>query len=285
MADHAERTGWDGLYVYDHFMPNDGAGRPTDGPVLEGWTTLTAVAARTTRLRLGTLVLGNLYRHPAVVANMAATLDQVSDGRLLLGLGAGWQVNEHHVYGIELPPPGVRIDQFEEACSVISSLLRDERTTFDGRYYRLDDAPCAPKPRQQRLPILIGGSGERRSIPAAARWADEWNAWTTLESFRRKSAVLDESCERIDRDPSTVRRSTQALVHFVEPGQDRPEVDGQSLAGTADELVEVLAAYEEAGLDEFIVPDHVDVSLSERLDMLDRFNTEVAGRDSTSIRP
>jgi F420-dependent oxidoreductase-like protein len=276
IADHAEATGWDGLYVYDHFMPNDPEDRVQDGPVLEGWTTLTAVAARTSRLRLGTLVLGNLYRHPAVVANMAATLDIVSDGRLVLGLGAGWQVNEHVAYGIELPPPGRRIDQFEEACAVVLGLLREERTTFHGTYYRLDDAACAPKPVQERLPLLVGGSGERRSIPAAARWADEWNAWTSLESFRRKSRVLDDACEAIGRDPSTVRRSTQALVQLLAPGDARPERDRQVLAGTPAQLVDVLGQYADAGLDEFILPDHVDMPLAERLELTERFRAEVA---------
>lgn len=276
IVDHAERTGWDGAYVYDHFMPHDPTGEPRAGAVLEGWTTLTALAARTSRLRIGPLVLGSLYRHPAVVASMAATLDQISGGRLVLGLGAGWQANEHAAYGIGLPPPGPRLDQFTEACEVVVSLLRTERTTYSGAYYQLTDAPCEPKPLQRRLPVLIGGSGERRTIPLAARLADEWNAWTTLESFSAKSAVLDRRCEEHGRDPASVRRSTQAVVELVDRGAARPETDEQTLAGTPAEVVDVLGRYRDAGLDEFIVPDHHAVPLQRRLDELDRFRAEVA---------
>lgn len=276
LAEHVEATGWDGLYVYDHFMPNTADDTVADGPVLEGWTTLSALAVRTSRLRLGTLVLGNLYRHPAVVANMAATLDHVSGGRLILGLGAGWQANEHAAYGIDLPAPGRRLDQFEEACQVITSLLRNERTSFDGTYYRLTDAPCAPKPVQERLPILIGGRGERRSIPAAARFADEWNAWTSIDTFRHKTAVLDAACEAVGRDPAEVKRSTQAVVVLLDDGDARPEPQWQTLAGTPTELVDVLGQYADAGLAEFIVPDRADVPLAERRDFLDRFLGEAA---------
>lgn len=277
IADHAEQAGWDGLYVYDHFMPDDPQGRVLDDPVLEGWTILTAIAARTSRMRLGTLVLGNLYRHPAVVANMAATLDHVSGGRLVLGLGAGWQVNEHAAYGIELPEPAPRLAQFEEAVRVTTSLLREPVTTFRGDHYRLTDAVCEPKPLQDRMPILIGSSGERRGIPLAARLADEWNAWTSLESFRRKSLVLDETCAAIGRDPTTIRRSTQAVVQLLSPGDAVPEPDPQLLAGTPAQLVDVLGQYGEAGLDEWIVPDD-GLPLDQQLELHDRFLADVAAQ-------
>lgn len=275
IADHAEQSGWDGLYVYDHFMPHDEAGEILGGPVHEGWTLLTAIACRTERLRLGTLVLGNLYRHPAVVASMAATLDHVSGGRLVLGLGAGWQQNEHRAYGIPLPPPRPRLDQFEEALAVITALLGDERTSFSGEHYHLTDAPCEPKPLQERLPILIGSSGEKRGIPLAARWANVWNSWSTLESFRRMSGVLDAAAEDAGRDPASIQRSSQAEVVLT----DRPSAEvfdaDERLTGTGEQLVEVLSGYADSGLDEFVVPDDVTVPLADRLDMLDRFRTEV----------
>lgn len=276
LADHVEAAGWDGLYVYDHFMPDTDDGAVADGAVLEGWTTLTALAARTSMLRLGTLVLGNLYRHPALVANMAATLDHVSSGRLVLGLGAGWQVNEHAAYGIGLVPPAARLDRFEEAVAVITSLLRQPRTTFAGTYYQVTDAPCEPPPLQARLPILIGGSGERRSIPAAARFADEWNAWTSIDTFRHKTKVLDAACEALGRDPGEVSRSTQAVVVLLAEGEQHPEPAGDTIAGTAAELVDVLGQYADAGLDEFIVPDIADIPLPRRREELDRFLGEVA---------
>jgi F420-dependent oxidoreductase-like protein len=281
IAEHAEATGWDGLYVYDHFMPHTDHGGPDDGPVLEGWTVLTAIAMRTSRLRLGSMVLGMLYRHPAVLANMAATLDRISDGRLVLGVGAGWQANEHAAYGIDLPDAGPRLDRFEEACVVLTSLLREPRTTYDGRYYTLVDAPCEPKPVQDPLPLLIGGRGERRTMRIAAMYADEWNAWTTPDLFRHKAAVLDRHCADIGRDPATIRRSTQAVVTMT----DRPvaipydaDTRPQEIAGTPEQLVEVMGEYARAGLDEFLVPDDATVPLVRRLEMLDRFRAEVAAQ-------
>ena len=278
MADHAETTGWDGLYVYDHFMPFDEGGAPRSGPVLEGWTTLTAIAGRTERLRLGTLVLGNLYRHPALVANMAATLDQISNGRVVLGIGAGWQRNEHDAYGIALPAPSLLVDQFEEACAVISLLLLEESSTFSGHYYTLTGAPCEPKPVQRRLPLLIGASGERRMLAVVAQWADEWNAWTTPDVFRRKSGIVDRCCESIGRDPASIRRTTQAVIELVGDHSTRGEPDPQTITGTTSELADTMAEYERAGCDEFIVPDDYTVSIVERLDTLDQLKRDVFGR-------
>lgn len=279
MADLAESTGWDRLYTYDHFMPHTEAEGELEGPVLEGWTVLTAYAARTSRIRLGTLVLGNLYRHPAVLANMAATLDHVSGGRLVLGIGAGWQQNEHDLYGIELTQPRPRLDQFEEACSVIESLLHQPRTTFSGTYYQISDAPCEPKPLQRRLPLLIGGRGEKRTMRIAARYADEWNAWTTPEQLRHKNSVLDQHCEQIGRDPARISRSTQALVTFTDsPAADPVWLDGRTpcLTGTEEQLVEAMAAYAEAGADEFILPDDASIPLGQRVEQIERFRLEVA---------
>src|SRR5580700_10827550 len=161
-------SGW----TFDHFYPifSDSA-----GPCLEGWTTLTALAQATRRLRMGTLVTGIHYRHPAVLANMAATLDIVSAGRLELGIGAGWNEEESGAYGIELGTPRERSDRFEEACEVITSLLSRETTTFKGSYYQLTEAWCEPKPVQRPLPICIGGSGEKRTLRTAARFAQHWN--------------------------------------------------------------------------------------------------------------
>jgi alkanesulfonate monooxygenase SsuD/methylene tetrahydromethanopterin reductase-like flavin-dependent oxidoreductase (luciferase family) len=209
---------------------------------------------------------------------MAATLDHISNGRLVLGLGAGWQQNEHHAYGIPLPPPPQRLDQFEEALTVITSLLREPRTTFSGGHYTLEAAPCDPKPVQQSLPILVGSSGEKRGIPLAARLADEWNSWSTLESFRRMSGVLDASAEASGRDPASIARSTQAEV-VLGPVEASPAFDpDQTLGGSVELVLDTLGRYQEAGLDEFIVPDDATLSLSERLDHLERIRTEVALR-------
>jgi F420-dependent oxidoreductase-like protein len=277
---HAEATGWDGAYISDHFMPNTADDSPADGPVVECLTTLAGLAARTSRLRLASLVCSATYRHPAVLANAVAMIDQISEGRFMLGLGAGWQQNEHAAYGIELGGVKTRLDRFEEACAVVTSLLREPRTTFAGRSYQLVDAPCDPKPVQARLPLLIGGSGEHRTMRLAARVADEWNAWCTLEQFQHRTGVLDQRCEEIDRDPASVARSTQAFVFLSDDqgwldrhratGFDRPR-----LIGTPAQVTDQIAAYAQAGLDELIVPDWTMGPLARRLDTLDRLQDEV----------
>lgn len=282
IVERCDGTGWDGAYFADHFMPDDPEGRPTDGPFLECWSVLAGLAAATQRIRLGSLVSGNLYRHPAVLTNAAVTIDHISDGRVVLGLGAGWQVNEHAVYGIDLPAPKERVDRLEEACAVISSLLREPRTTFSGRWYRITDAPCEPKP-VRRLPLLVGGAGEKRTLRVAARYADEWNAWTTPDVFKHKSGVLDGYCAEVGRDPGEIHRSTQAMVflsrdeswlaRFRDQGPGRPV-----LVGTPSEVVDQVGAYQAVGVDELIVPDWTMGPVERTLDTLEMFRTEVAAQ-------
>jgi F420-dependent oxidoreductase-like protein len=177
---------------------------------MEGWITLTALAQATTRLRMGTLVTGIHYRHPAILANMATTLDIVSGGRLELGIGAGWNEEESGAYGIELGTPGQRSDRFEEACEVIVGLLTQETTTFKGRYYQLNDARNEPKPVQRpHPPICVGGSGERRTLRTAARFAQHWNfVGGTPEEFARKRDILHQHCEDLGRDPAEILLSS-----------------------------------------------------------------------------
>ena len=267
LTTHAEQTGWDGVYVADHFMPN--GSEPLDGPMAECWTTLAGLAACVPRLRLGTLVCGNTYRHPAVLAKQAATVDQLSGGRLVLGLGAGWQENEHAAYGLHFGTVRERMDRFEEACQVVTSLLHQTRSTFEGAHYRLTDAPCDPKPVQDHLPLLLGGGGEKRTLRIVARYADEWNVWGTPDLCTQKAAVLARHCEEADRDPSTILRSTQALVWI---DCDVPAGVGRAaIGGTAEQLVDTVFAYRDAGIDELIVPDfNLGRSLTERLDRYDR---------------
>lgn len=281
---HCDATGWDGAYAADHFMPNDPTGaQPLDGPVLECWSVLAALAARTEHLRLGSLVTGNLYRHPAVLANIAATVDHVAGGRLVLGLGAGWQVNEHAAYGIDLLSTKERLDRFEEACAVLRSLLHEQRTTYAGRHYTITDAPCDPKPVQARLPLLVGGRGEKRTLRIAARYADEWNAWTTPEQFVHKCAVLDGHCADVRRDPAEIQRSTQALIHLDtdEERLSKHRSGGAGfphLVGTPAEMLEQVGAYAAAGVDEFIVPDWTMGTAERAIETLDLFRSEVADK-------
>jgi len=279
LAQRVDAGGWHAVYVCDHFMPHDPSGAAADGPVLECWTTLTGLAARTTRIRLGTLVLGNTYRHPAVVANMAATLDQVTGGRVVLGIGAGWQVNEHAAYGLPLPGARERIEALDEACGVIRSLLSRRRTTLGGQAYRLTDAPCEPKPVQGPLPLLVGGGGERLTLKVAARHADVWHAWADPDLFRHKSAVLDRHCEQVGRDPDEVARATGATVSVrSRHHRRRYDADG-GVHATADEVVARLLEFRSCGVDEFIVRDDAaNMGVEESLDQLDALTDAVVPR-------
>ena len=258
-ARHAEATGWDGVYVADHFMGDGNAFGDAVTPMLEATGVMSALAVATERVRLGSLVFGITYRHPAVLANWAATTDHVSDGRLLLGVGAGWQINEHEQYGIELGPPRERIDRFEEACQVLQGLLRAPSTTVAGDHYRLTDALCEPKPVQAPLPLLIGGKGDRM-MGVVARYADEWNMWSRAEAFAERSAALDQACERIGRDPATIARSTQALWFLTDDavGADKlieRVAPRPAVGGPPERLVEAVAEWRDVGVDEVIVPD------------------------------
>jgi F420-dependent oxidoreductase-like protein len=200
-------SGW----TFDHFYP---IMSDSTGPCLEGWTTLTALAQATKRLRLGTLVTGIHYRHPAVLANMAAALDVISNGRLELGIGAGWNEEESGAYGIELGTIKERFDRFEEACQVLIGLLSQETTTFDGTFYQLKDARNEPKgPQKPHPPICIGGSGEKRTLRITARYADHWNfVGGPPEEFARKRDVLASHCADIGRDLSEITLSAHVRL-------------------------------------------------------------------------
>jgi F420-dependent oxidoreductase-like protein len=280
LARHVEQTGWDGFWWADHFMAD---GKDTSGPWQESWTILSALAASVPRMRFGPLVMGNTYRHPTVLAKMAATLDHVSGGRVVLGLGAGWQENEHRAYGIPFYTLGERLARLDEACQVIKSLFANERTTFDGKYYQLTDAPLAPKPVQRPLPLLVGGGGEKKTLRIAARHADEWNVWGDPATLRRKNGILDGYCRELGRDPRQIRRSAVALLFlnddkaFIENIKQR--VTGRPIiAGNLDEVRAIVRDYEAAGVDELIVPDFTLGQGKAKLDVLDRFIRGVAGR-------
>jgi F420-dependent oxidoreductase-like protein len=279
IARHAADTGWDGAWIADHFMPNEPGPYPLQTPVLEAGSAVAALAAAVPRIRLGTLVYGNTYRHPAVVANMAATVDQISGGRFTLGLGAGWQENEHRQYGIPLPSVRERIDRFAEALPVVRSLLAEPRTTFAGRYYQLTDAVCEPKPVQAPLPLLVGASGEQRMLPLVARYADQWNCWGLPDLIKHKSAVLDRLCAGQGRDPAEISRTAQAIIV---PASDTASADRRlaeirmpAFGGPPERLVDVVGQYAEIGLDELIVPSASLGTGTEVLDAMDLLMTEV----------
>jgi F420-dependent oxidoreductase-like protein len=271
-ASYAADSGWDGIWVADHFMPN----RPAaDGPTLECFSVLAGLATSVPGVRLGSLVAGNTYRHPAVLANMVSTIDVLSGGRMVLGIGAGWQENEHRAYGIEFSDVKGRLARLEEACAVVRGLLDGERTTYSGRYYELTDAPMQPKPVQAHLPLLVGGGGEKVTLRIAARWADEWNTWGTPDQLAAKGTVLDRHCEALARDPKEIARSAQVIVNLDGMGLpfDRPM---PTVSGSAAQLQDAMGAYARAGVSEFILPDWNLGTGSARRDVMDRFLNEVA---------
>ena len=214
---------FESAWTMDHFYPLT---PPMDGPHLESWAVLAAMAQATRRLRLGCMVNGMHYRHPAITANAAATLDHISKGRFNLGLGAGWFEPESNAYGIPLGTLTERFDRFEEGLEVITSLLTQEYTDFSGRYYHLTQARCEPKPVQARIPIVIGGRGPRRTLSAAARWADMWDMAgpDSPASWKASSDILDEHCASIGRDPKQIRRS----VHLMWPEDAEPKAIAQT---------------------------------------------------------
>ena len=210
----ADRTpAFEHAWLFDHFNPIQGS---LDGPCFEGWTLLSALAAQTERVRLGLMVAGNTYRHPAVQAHMAATVDVVSGGRLDFGVGAGWNEYEHASMGIPLYAPGERIRRLGEACEITKRLWTQPLTDFDGRYYTLKDARLEPKPIQKPYPpIVIGGSGEQLTLRVVAQHADLWNAMpANVEEFRHKIGVLHEHCAAVGRDPAQIELSVQARIAY-----------------------------------------------------------------------
>ena len=276
----ADANGFHGVWYADHYMPNTGTEEFRPGDTNECWAMLPAIAAVTEHVRVGSLVAPTSVHHPALLANRASTIDHLSNGRMVLGLGAGWQINEHKAYGIELEPPKQRVDRFEEAISIVRSLLDEERTSFEGEYYTITDAPADPKPVQSPLPILVG-TGGARMMKLTARFANEWNTWGGPEMAGEARARFVAACEAVGVDPATRTTSVQALVFLTDTAEQAAAalegpMGSRSIAGTADSLVEQLGTYAEMGFEEFIVPDfNQGDSPAERHDNLERLRTNV----------
>lgn len=231
-------------WAFDHFIP---LGPDPTGPQLEGWTLLGALAARTERLRVGLMVTGNTYRHPAVLANIAMTVDRISHGRLDFGIGAGWNELESNMYGIPLYQPGERIRRLGEACEVIRLLWTETVANFDGKYYQLKDARCEPKPVQKpHPPFVIGGSGEQLTLRVVAKYASIWNfVGGDVETFNRKNEVLNQHCAAIGRDPSTIERSIQWPINYNNIGEAIEQMRPYIEAGASHIILNLRAPYPE----------------------------------------
>lgn len=252
---HVEALGFGWISVWDHFYA--ATGRKDDPECLEAVAMHAALALETRHVRVGSLVYSVGYRHPAVLAKAITAIDHLSGGRADMGIGAGWAQVEYDAYGIEFPPIGVRMDQLEEGVQCLRGLLHHERTTFDGRWFRLDDAANAPRPVQAHLPIWVGGTGEQRTLRIAARHADGWNAaYIAPEVFAAKRAVLVQRCEEVGRDPGEIACAVNVGLAWTEEslvsqyGELVPRVRGGVLGGSDEQVLDAIGRYVEAGADQ-----------------------------------
>jgi F420-dependent oxidoreductase-like protein len=264
LAGAAEASGFESVWVMDHFWQLPPLGGP-DQPILEGYTLLGALAARTRRVRLGTLVTGVTYRNPALLAKMVTTLDVISGGRAILGIGAAWYEEEHDALGFVFPPVGERMDRLAEAVQICRAMFTEDAPHFEGTYYRIDGAKNLPRPIQPGgPPILVGGSGEKRTLRIVARHADMCNIHGSPATIRRRLDILRRHCEEVGRDPAqitTTRRGSLIVTETTEEAERiselikdaaGPEFDEQFTVGTEDQIVEAIAALVDAGLDGLI---------------------------------
>ncbi|HXX48261.1 MAG TPA: TIGR03560 family F420-dependent LLM class oxidoreductase [Myxococcota bacterium] len=256
-----DSAGLDWISIWDHFYEAPPAGGTQ--PHFEAVSLLGALATETRRARIGCLVFYPGYRNPAALAKAATTIDHLSGGRFTLGLGAGWHEWEARAYGYEFPPIGKRMDQLDEALQIVRGLLTRDRTSFAGTHFRVDNASCLPAPVQRRLPIWVGGLGEKRTLRLAARHADGWNAaYVAPAEFARLSGVLDQWCEQEGRDPGEIARTVNLSFHLSVERTAAERVEAElrkqwgpaadrmlsgALLGTPDRAQETLAAYADAG--------------------------------------
>ena len=236
---YLESLGFDSLWDCDHLVQPS---RP-DGPYHEGWTLLAGLAAVIERVRIGVLVSSNTFRHPALLAKEAATVDHISNGRLELGLGAGWYVPEHTMFGLEFPEPPELVSRFREAVEIIDRLLRNEYTTYQGEHYQLEEAAFRPRPVQQPRPPLTIGAKKRKMLRITAEYADRWNSSGTVDELRERNEMLNEQCAEIGRDPDEIIRSLYGWAAIM------PDDPWESV----DAFQDVIGRYREAGINEFII--------------------------------
>ena len=280
LAQKAESLGFDSFWVMDHFHQIQYVGEARE-PMLEGWTTQAVIAGLTIKIKLGTLVTGIVYRHPSVLAKIGATLDVLSKGRLFMGIGAAWNVEEATAYGIPFPPVGERMRRLEEAVQIIRKMWTEERASFNGKFYQLQGAYCYPKPIQRpHPPIMIGGSGERRTLKIAAKYADACNLFGSPETVKKKLGVLREHCRSAGRDYDSILKTklghviidknkenvTEAIKAFPE---DRREE--YVIYGTPQEVRHQVQALRDAGIEYLIV----NLEPQRELETLELFAGEV----------
>lgn len=280
----AENAGFDSFWVMDHFHQIKFVGSP-DEPMLESWTTISALAGMTTKIKLGTLVTGIVYRHPAILAKISATLDVLSKGRLFMGIGAAWNQEESFAYGIPFPPTKERLLRLEEVIQIILKMWTKSTATFNGKYYQLKDAYCNPKPIQKpHPPIMVGGGGERNTLRIVAKYADACNLFGSIETIKRKLSILKEHCKNVVRDYDSILKTKLGIVlidndkevlnkrvNELFKGMPNEQIREFVIYGTQEEVLREVESFENAGIEYFIV----DLDPSRELEQLEFFADKI----------
>lgn len=295
LARRAENLGFDSFWVMDHFHQISGVGNRQD-PMLEGWTTISVLAGLTSRIKLGTLVTGIIYRHPSVLAKMGATLDVLSKGRLFMGIGAAWNQEESLAYSIPFPPTKERLLRLEEAIQIIRKMWTEEpAATFNGKYYQINNAYCNPKPIQKPSPpIMIGGSGERYTLKIIAKYADACNLFGSTETVKRKLSILREHCKSVGRDYDSILKSKLCLIvidndkkmvekrlqQIISNGIPEERVREFVIYGTPDDVLKEIELLEEVGIQYLIV----DLEPYRELEALEVFGNTIVKKMSRTAK-
>jgi F420-dependent oxidoreductase-like protein len=291
LATKAENLGFDSFWVMDHFHQISPVGKQED-PMLEGWTTISVLSGITSRIKLGTLVTGIIYRHPSVLAKMGATLDVLSKGRLFMGIGAAWNQEESLAYGIPFFPNKERLLRLEEAIQIIRKMWIEEEpaATFNGRYYQVNSAYCNPKPIQKpSSPILVGGSGERQTLKIVAKYADACNLYGSAETVKRKLSILNEHCKSVGRDYDSILKTKLGFI-LIDNDKEMVEKRLQQISkvipedqlrefliyGTPEDILKQIELLEEAGIQYLIV----DLEPYRELEALEIFADSVMKKTS-----
>jgi F420-dependent oxidoreductase-like protein len=290
LATKAENLSFDSFWVMDHFHQISMVGKQ-DEPMLEGWTTLSVLAGITSKIKLGTLVTGAIYRHPSVLAKIAATLDVLSKGRLFMGIGAAWNQEESLAYGISFPPNKERLLRLEEAIQIIRKMWTEEpAANFNGKYYQIRNAYCNPKPLQKPSPpIMVGGTGERQTLKIVAKYADACNLFGSLETVKRKLSVLREHCKSVGRDYDSIlktklgfviidndRAMVEKRVQQISKVMPEDQVREFVIYGTPEDVLKQIEILEEAGIQYFIA----DLEPDKELEALQTFADSIIKKKS-----
>ena len=285
LAATAENNGFDSFWVMDHFHQIPMIGK-VEEPMLESWTSLSVVAGLTTKIKLGTLVTGIMYRYPAVLAKVAATLDVLSKGRLFMGIGAAWNEDESHAYGIHFPPASERLSRLEEALQIIRKMWTEEPSaSFNGKYYQIHNAYCNPKPIQKPSPpILVGGGGEKKTLKIVAKYADACNLFGSAETVKRKLNILKEHCKTIGRDYDSILKTKLSIIvvdddkqmaekkiEQIFKGMPEEQIREFAIYGTPEDVLRQIRLFEQFDIQYLIV----DLDPSRELEALDVFANKI----------